>query len=239
MVNQHHGEFVFVGESRREADRFTLSEEEAHHLLRVRRVRSGQTVFATDGKGTVFRTRLEEDNSLLILESYSDFAEPPLKITLACGCLQGDTSKDVVRTAVQLGVHRIVWVRMARSQEAYSENKLAKLHRVAIQALKQTGRAWLPEQLFMPDLASVTNSLENCGVWVAHPLEAGSDPTPARDTETDVLVVGPEGGFADEELALLANLQAHFLTLGPRRLRSETAVAAGVSLLLTQAGEFK
>lgn len=238
MVNKQHGEFVYAGDARVTGSSIALSRDELHHLTRVRRVRHGAEVMATDGQGMVFRARLEADDSLTILETLRDFGESTLNITLICGCLQGEAARDVVDTSVQLGACRIVWMPMKRSQEAYSENKLDKLRRAAIQATKQTGRAVLLEQLQVESWDEALAKVEPSVLWVAHPE---IDENPSMNVESaraQTFIVGPEGGFDPEELELLRTGGARVIRLGRNRLRSELAVAAGLAYLRTLTRDF-
>ncbi len=238
MVTQNHGEFVYVGEAIVNGTRISLSEAEAHHLTRVRRARVGERVMATDGKGSVYLCNLIATQTLEILETFSEFGEPEIQITLICGCLQGDTSRDVVSSAVQLGARRLWWVKLARSQESYSANKIEKLERVAIQSMKQTGRARQIEQQQFKSLQEALTQLTNTNLWVAHPDNHTGIVFPeVEKSGSHSVLVGPEGGFDERELDILKSLNARFLRLGSRRLRSEAAAAASLMFLLTRSGD--
>lgn len=239
MVTQQHGEFVYVGDALREEGVFRLFRDEAHHLTRVRRKREGQEVFATDGQGVVYRTIIESSDTIRIVETLPNYAEPKTHIALICGCLQGDTSRDVVDSAVQLGVCELLWTKMDRSQETYTDNRLERLQRVAIQSLKQTGRAHLTTQRLFANLLDTLALVTNSTLLVAHPIDSDLKESAMPLSDSVALVVGPEGGFSEVELALLQERGAQFVSLGNRRLRSEAAVAAGLSYILTQSGEFK
>lgn len=238
MVIQNHGEFVYIGDAIVNGTRISLSESEAHHLIRVRRARVGERVMATDGKGSVYLCNLIAPETLEIIETFSEFGEPEILITLICGCLQGETSRDVVSSAVQLGARRLWWVKLARSQEQYSANKIDKLERVAIQAMKQTGRARLIEQQQFKSLQNVLTRLTNTNLWVAHPEDHSGVSLPeVEKIGSHGILVGPEGGFEERELDVLKSRNARFLRLGSRRLRSEAAAAASLMFLLTRSGD--
>lgn len=239
MVKLMHGEFVYVGDAKRDGNVFTIPAEEAHHLMRVRRRRVGQEVYATDGSGNVYRSLIESPESIRVIETLANLGESSLKVTLVCGCLQGDSSREVVNAAVQLGVCDLIWVRMMHSQEVYTENKLERLRRVAIQALKQTGRARLTRQAQHESLQESLEAVSGQQVWVAQPASSPDSVPQSVPSSPCALVVGPEGGFAEQEIELLDRFGARYLTLGPRRLRTETAVSAGLAFLLTRSEEFR
>ncbi|MBK6766312.1 MAG: 16S rRNA (uracil(1498)-N(3))-methyltransferase [bacterium] len=238
MVARQHGDFVYVGDARRDGSVFLLSNDEAHHLSRVRRRREGQRILATDGNGLVFEGILGSNNTLQIERELPALGEPRVHFTLICGCLQGDSARDVVDSAVQLGVRVICWVRMQQSQESYAPHRLERLHRVAIQSLKQTGRAYLPVQSVEDNFAAALETVRPCPLFVAHPHRPEKQESAIGISDSAALIVGPEGGLADGELALLHERGARTIALGNRRLRTETAVTAGLSYLLTRSGEF-
>jgi 16S rRNA (uracil1498-N3)-methyltransferase len=234
MVTQEHGEFAYIGDGQVERGIITLSNDEEHHLLRVRRARTGEEIMATDGRGMVYKTVLNGNGELEILEQRPEFGEPQIHMTLLCGNLQGNTSRDVVSSAVQMGVRELWWVNMARSQESYSENKLEKLERVAIQATKQAGRAHLLKIKTAESLSHSLEALHPCTCWVAHPelvTEKASYSVSVRNAHC--LVIGPEGGFSEQELLQLKE-NSNVFRLGNRRLRSETAAVAGLAFVLGQ-----
>lgn len=234
MVVQEHGEFAYIGDGAVDGGVITLSADERHHLVKVRRAHDGDVIMATDGNGMVYKTALQHDGKLQILDALPEFGEPAIHLSLICGNLQGNTSRDVVSFAVQMGVRELWWVNMARSQENYSDNKIEKLQRVAIQATKQTGRARLLSIKTADSLKSALSEQRHSTLWFAHPeskLRRVTFDIPVRDSHC--VIVGPEGGFAAHELDSVKQISNVF-RLGNRRLRSETAVVAGLTFVLEQ-----
>jgi 16S rRNA (uracil1498-N3)-methyltransferase len=238
-VNSDRGDFVFAPPEARQGGRIVLSEEEAHHLFRVRRAAVGSAVWATDGAGLVCECRAGADRALEIVRERPDFGEPSVPLLLLLGALKGDMHREVVDTAVQLGATEIRLFRAAHSEGRVSADKLDKLRRVAVVAIKQCGRARLPRIACADRLASALEGLpEPSWRFVAHPVEDAGAPLAAADAPRPlVLAVGPEGGYSAEELEQLEAAGFARLTLAARRLRSETAVAAGLAQLLTLARE--
>ena len=222
----------------------TLRGAEAHHLLRVLRVEPGAAVRAFDGRGleaagTVVSVGAgtEEDAVTLLLDApHVSPVEAPYAVTLAVALLKGDKLSDVVRQGTELGVTRFLPIKSRRCDvKVLSDNKRARLQRVATEAAKQSGRSVVPEVGELVEVGFVSTS--GLGL-VAHPTAAVS----LRDLETPeegaaiTFLTGPEGGLTDEEVADLQARGFHALSLGPRILRAETApLALAAALLVPEA----
>ncbi|RPH94149.1 16S rRNA (uracil(1498)-N(3))-methyltransferase [candidate division KSB1 bacterium] len=240
MVTHDRGEFAYAPPEARQGNRIVLSPEEAHHLLRVRRVGIGQSVMVTDGEGQVFSCVIESDGGLSIAETLHDFGEPEHPVFLGMAILKGAVNREVVDTAVQLGCTDILFFRAERSEGSIESIKLEKLQRVAVAAVKQTGRARLPRLSVCADLETVLNEIPPDVICLfAHPVVDSARKWSREEVGGGVaLIVGPEGGFTSNEIAVAEQRGCYPLDLGPRRLRSETAVAAGLSFLSVRRNEF-
>jgi len=204
-----------------------LDAQEAQHL-RVLRLRPGMQVRVFDGQGgeaSATLIRLDEVGAMLELgEAIANDRETPQPITLAVALLKGDKLSDVVRAATELGVTtvQLLQTRHADVQDI-GDQKLIRLRRIAAEASKQSRRAVTPEVLAPIGLARLTLSGQG---FLAHPGSAARL-TDTLHWETPItLVSGPEGGFADAEVAALTAMGFTAVTLGPRILRAETAPLA-------------
>ncbi len=217
-----------------------LSGSEAQHLTQVLRVGPGARVRAFDGQG------LEADGTVTEMapfcvtvkldEPKASEVEASLKVTLAVALLKGDKLSEVVRRGTELGVVRFVPFVSARCDvRELSENKLARLRRVAQEAAKQSGRSVVPEVAVVQKLGKLT--LEACTL-VAQPAATQTLRCVLAKTEPDAVTVvtGPEGGLSDAEVAELEAGGAHAFRLGARILRAETApIALAAALLIPEA----
>jgi 16S rRNA (uracil1498-N3)-methyltransferase len=222
------------------ADRVTLSGPEAHHLIHVMRATPGTRVTLFDGGGDEFSAAVDRvgraDVELSISSRESVSRELPFDLTLGVALPKGDRQKWLVEKAVELGVTRIVPLRTQRGVAQPVEQALVRLRRAVIEASKQCGRnrllqidqprSW-PD--FVADAAGMSCRLvahpggetkPTCGAGVSPAWAAG---TVAPQSGNVCLAVGPEGGFADEEVALAVAGGWHTVDLGPRILRVETA----------------
>ncbi|MDD5088123.1 MAG: RsmE family RNA methyltransferase [bacterium] len=238
MVKTDRGEFALIAPGAVRSGAIELPPDEAHHAFRVRRVAAGDELWVTDGAGRVFRCRVESFSRLRVMDEYPELGEPKYPVVLGMAILKGDANRDVVDVAVQLGVTRILFFPAERSEGRFAPEKLERLARAAVSAVKQTGRARLPEIALKKNLAELFENLPERGLrLLAHPCERDANPCGAFISCESALLVGPEGGFSASEIEQAQRANFRFLTLGRRRLRSPLAVAAGLTWILSGQGE--
>ena len=232
-----------------------LCAEESRHLLKVMRSHPGDPVLLTDGHGRYYDGRLEsaERRSALVeisaVREDPEAAGPP-RLHLACGVIKGRRFEWALEKAVEIGAHDVWPLRTEHAVVDPRPGKSTRWNTTLRSALKQSGRSRMPELHAPATLAEFLSALPAAtlyyGVSVpdhqARADTAGSLIGPqqilaaARDgdsTPNDIgWVVGPEGGWSDSELEVLARA-ATPVRLGPHRLRTETAAAAGMVILQT------
>ena len=220
-------------------DELWIEGREARHLVRVLRARPGDRLTLFDGRGTEARARVVavegERVRVRVEERRSARREPPAPVTLYLALLKGEKLFDAVRMGTELGVSRFVLLETRHAvAKAIRPQKLERLRRVAIEAAKQSGRTELPGvegPLALEAVPPVEQGL------VADP-QAGARVFEVLDpTRPVALAVGPEGGFAEEELRTLVERGFTPVTLGPRILRAETAACALVALVTAAFGQ--
>ena len=230
------------------ASAIALSVDETHHLTHVLRVTPGEQVFVFDGSGheyeCTFRGIKDARAHLELTEALSDVVESPLQLTLAQALAKGEKFDFIIQKATELGVSRIapLITRNAdvKLDEHLIERRLERWRRISLEALKQCGRRQLVEitppstlPQFVDNVAHATLLVfnERGGVAITKALEA----TP--DSGSIVALIGPEGGWSDDELDLLAAQGAKSVSLGPRVLRTETAAVAAITLIQHLTGD--
>jgi 16S rRNA (uracil1498-N3)-methyltransferase len=216
-----HGPHVFVAD----LEHVELSEADRHHL-HVLRTRDGDEITVCDGAGRWRSARFGDD-----VEPTGEIvtvarAAPP--ITIAFAPVKGDRPEWVVQKLTELGVDTIVPLVAERSVVVWPRDRVAhqldRLRRISREAAMQSRQCYVPE-VAVP--VSFADAVTRAGVCLAH--RGGSAPDLAHPT----VLVGPEGGWSDSELAL----GLPRVGLGPGVLRAETAaVAAGVLLAALRAG---
>jgi 16S rRNA (uracil1498-N3)-methyltransferase len=227
-------------------ERAVLSGDERHHL-RVRRVRPGAQVELFDNRGRVFDAVVESLSSdrveLRVTERRSRARESPLDLTLAVALLKADKLDLVIEKATELGVRRIVLFTCARTLGGSSAARIERWRRIAVSAAKQCGRSVVPAIEGPEPLAALATRRADLRLvcWeAAAPSDAPplADALPLAATASSVLIiVGPEGGFAEAEIIALRDTGAQALSLGPRILRGETAAIVAVTLAQARWGD--
>jgi 16S rRNA (uracil1498-N3)-methyltransferase len=213
------------------AGRCVLEDDEARHLARVLRAKVGDAVTLFDGRGrewparvaAIGRDRVELDTG----EPRSDAPPGGARLTLAVALPKGDRQKWMVEKLTELGVRRLVPLETTRGVAEATASAQARLERAVIEACKQCGRNTLMEIAAGRTLASVlAERPDDACVVIAQPGGGPlADAVPAAADEI-VALVGPEGGFTDDELAAAEQAGAIRIALGPYILRVETAAIA-------------
>jgi 16S rRNA (uracil1498-N3)-methyltransferase len=228
-----------------EGDRITLDAFQVR-ALRRREIQEKEAFTIVDSAGDFFRASLKvlkkTCGEALVYERMSRSTESPAEITLLCAVLARQRMLVVVQKATELGAIRIVPVLSERSvpREGLDHEKAHAWPKQALRAARQCRRASLPEVREPIELASILEDESFTGADVriylddrpsgGHALDDASSGAD-REGRRIVFAVGPEGGWSDEERAMLEAHGASPLTLGGRVLRAETAVFAGLTLL--------
>lgn len=227
----------FVSAETLRADRVTLTGQQARQIATVLRLRVGEDiVLVADGAEAVVALESVRPSSVTAVVRERGFtpAEPTLELTLALPLLRGDHDEDVVEAVSQLGVSRIVPFTSGRSVvRTLSEAKRGRWERIAREAAETARRGRVPRidrTCAWTDLFAALPT----PVFVAWESERH---VRLRDALPDTaralsIVIGPEGGLADDEIALARERGAVTVTLGGRNLRSETAAIAAVALVM-------
>jgi 16S rRNA (uracil1498-N3)-methyltransferase len=218
-------------------ERIVLTGEEARHAVRVLRIREGETITISDGRGTVVETVVAEAGADLVADVKARRTEPrPAPSLHVLHAIPKAGKLDlVVQKLTELGVDSIRPFPAVRSVARWDARKAAdqtrRLATIAREAAKQSRRAWLPDVLPPAPLEEVPLSDLT---FVLHEEADGRlrDGLPAEVPDSVGLVVGPEGGLTAGEVSLLAERGGVPASLGPLVLRTETAALAATVFLL-------
>lgn len=224
-------------------DTVTVDGDEAHHAVVVRRLREGEALLLADGRGRVVTGTVASTAKRSFgveVTHVDDVAEPTPRVTVVQALPKGDRGELAVEVLTEIGTATIVPWAAARSVAVWkgerAEKSLAKWRSTAREAAKQSRRAWHP---VVEPLASTDDVLARVAAAdvavVLH--EDASEPIGALalPVEGDLLVVvGPEGGLTEAEVAALVAAGAVSVRLGVEVLRTSTAGVAAVAALLAR-----
>lgn len=212
--------------------------DEAHHALHVLRVRPGDSVVLFDGHG---REVTGEVASLtrreVVVQVIEERITPPprFRLTLLQAGLHREKSTDfVIQHGTELGVARFVFFRAQHSERKPVLSE--KWQRAAIEACKQCGRLWLPEFSIVGGLEDAVSEAGGPVLIATKDLHAAPLRT-ALDGSSVAVLVGPEGDFTDEEIAVAVGAGVTPICLGNATFRSEVAAVVAVALIQYELGE--
>ncbi|MFB0617392.1 16S rRNA (uracil(1498)-N(3))-methyltransferase [Streptomyces sp. AGS-58] len=228
---------------------FVLDGPEGRHAVSVKRLRPGEDVVLTDGRGRwaggVVKAAEGKDR-LVVTDLEAVREEPPAapRITVVQALPKGDRGELAVETMTEVGVDAIVPWQASRCITQWKGERglkaLGKWRATAREAGKQSRRVRFPEVGDAATTRQVAELLARADLAaVLH--ESGDERLADADLPADgeiVLVVGPEGGVSPEELALFAEAGARPYVLGPTVLRTSTAGTAAAALLLGRTGRW-
>lgn len=225
-----------------------LAGPEARHLSRVLRLTAGDSVCLFNGQGNeaLFQiTSCDADIAqlqLLELRTSAVSSTPPL--TIATAVPKGDRFSWLIEKLTELGVHRVIPLITQRSIVDPGQGKLDKVRRTIVEASKQCGRAKLMD-LTEPQKWSHLIQHEFAGqqVLMAHPTGQNFDWVPSEQSTSNepdlprprLVLIGPEGGFTEQEVTQAVQAGAELIRLGSNILRIETAAVAAAALAGLQA----
>jgi 16S rRNA (uracil1498-N3)-methyltransferase len=225
--------------------RVVLPDDEARHAATVLRVSAGDTIVVVDGEGGWHRVRVDhaarEQVVGTVQETRAEVGEPSVRLTVGIGIVKSrDRFETFVEKAVEVGVARIVPLRTERTERGSVRRD--RLERLLVAAMKQSRRSRLPTLAQPTALAQVLQDSPRADLsMTCHEatderrtvLEAVQAAGPLERME---VLVGPEGGFTEEEVEAARAAGSRPVSLGTRRLRAETAgiVAASTALLAAE-----
>jgi 16S rRNA (uracil1498-N3)-methyltransferase len=249
---------VFVAGALQSGSVVELPRETGAHLAKVLRARGGDEIVLFNGDGREFTGVIEQVQGARVSASIGAARgidrESPFQLTLVQCVPRGDRMDFIVQKATELGVVRIVPVLSQRSvvrlDASQAASKQAHWRAVAVSACEQCGRNRLPSVDTPLPLLSYLGGFaveRAAGEVLRLVLEPGAQRTERSTRSMDIataqsasraqIAIGPEGGFAPEELEAFDLSAFSRVTLGPRVLRTETAAIAAIVVLQARFGD--
>jgi 16S rRNA (uracil1498-N3)-methyltransferase len=243
---------VFLLRPLPESDRLTLDGPEGRHAARVRRLRAGERVDLTDGEGLlaecVVAVAGRDELEMEVVRRVTT-AIPQPRIVVVQALVKGDRSELAVELLTEVGVDEIVpWAAQRCVATWVPERSARRWEQTAAEASKQARRSRWPVIGELATTPAVEQRLATAaGAYVLHESADKALVTVVEEARSGVpdwqgelvLVVGPEGGLTDTELAGFAAAGASPVRLGPNVLRASTAGCAAAAVLLSVCGRWK
>ena len=230
------------------ADRITIEDRnDLHHMKKVLRLQPGDEVEISDGQTWEYQARIElleaDFAQLMILDKQSFAAEPFVEVTLYQGIPKQGKMETIIQKCVELGVYRIVPVFMDRTVVVDKGNfgrKIERWQKVSAEAVKQCKRGIIPEvseALRMRDVLAELDAYDL--ILIPYENEEGTtikdvlrERAGTKRPKRIAVLIGPEGGFSEEEVAAVTAAGGHSVTLGKTTLRTETAGMAALAMIM-------
>lgn len=236
--------------------------DEAHHLKKVLRKNSGSIIRVTDGENSLYECSVEKISGdkieCKILSAVKETFEPKIKVHLYPALLKNpERFGFIIEKSVELGVHEIHPVisehvvnkppsplRRGVGDEVKSADKTKRWNTISLSAMKQSQRCYLPKVNPPVDFESAFKNCKTDYTFLAHeksssfssPLIFGKELFRSAgkfEMKPIAVFIGPEGGFSEKEIELAESYGAKIISLGKRKLRSETAAIIISSFLLS------
>lgn len=225
----------------------TLTPEESHHLIRVRRAKPGETIDLLDGRGTLATGTLSvADGKRASVEvgRVETVAAPKIPVTLALALLKAGHFEEALQHATQLGTTRIVPLACDRSEVKLdakkAEARREKWIQLAWETCKQCGTPYLPEirtPVSLPDFTRDPGTERNLIAALDEEqtgIAGALGPKPASVS----LLIGPAGDFSPREIEAARDGGFRAVTLGENILRAETAAITAIAVLQDRLRDF-
>ena len=223
-----HKSLFYLPNASAEGSRMQFGPDESKHMARVLRLNTGDTLVVTDGKGLLFESRIlkvtAEGTEVLLQRLIERQQVNPAGLHLAIAPTKNaDRTEWLAEKAVEAGISRITLLRTARTESRGLKQE--RLEKIMLAAMKQSQRLWLPELSGPADYNSFINSGQEGAKYIAHLAEGERIllNKVVKAGEGCTVLIGPEGDFTQPELDSAFKAGYLPVSLGPVRLRTETA----------------
>nr|WP_321485786.1 16S rRNA (uracil(1498)-N(3))-methyltransferase [uncultured Draconibacterium sp.] len=205
-----------------------LNETESKHAIRVLRLKEGDEIELVDGKGGFYKARIQNANpkkcQLSIIESQTDFGKKDFHLHIAIAPTKNiDRTEWFLEKCTEIGIDEVTPL-----LSEHSERKVIKperLEKILVSAMKQSVKAYLPKLNGLTKLSDLLSQATETKKFIAHCNEGEKQhlKNVVNPSNKVLILIGPEGDFSPEEIALALENGFEAISLGNARLRTETA----------------
>lgn len=231
--------------------RVYIKGDDVKHIYKVLRLNAGDDININNCKGEEYLGKIAEVKKDIvivdIIERLEMFNESPINVCLYQGLPKSAKMDLIVQKAAELGVNRVTPViteRVVAKSDINEFKKVDRWNRIALEACKQCKRSIIPEISIPIDFNSMINEIEDMDLIVVpyenennYGIKKLSTQIHKASIKNVAVIIGPEGGFTENEIKDLMKLGSKIVTLGPRILRTETAGFVAVSIIMYELGD--
>jgi 16S rRNA (uracil1498-N3)-methyltransferase len=212
-----------------------LSEVDSKHCIKVLRLSVGEFIHVVDGRGGLFLCKIQKADpkkcEVKIIEEQSEYGKTDFYFHLAIAPTKNAERLEwMIEKCVEIGIHEISLIQTKHSER--KNQKIERLNKIAISAMKQSLKAYLP---IINDLISFEKFIQtnkNTQKFIAHLDEKAQPLQQIMQPQGNYCVlIGPEGDFSKEEIDIAQTADYQVVTLGNSRLRTETAGLVATTLI--------
>ena len=222
-----------------------LAESQSHYLSKVLRMQAGRELILFNGEGGEYSAEIaavhKKHVDVSVIEFSVENRQSHLQLELAIGVSRGERMDWVLQKATELGVTKITPLMTERTEVKLggerADKKMEHWQQILISACEQCQRNLLPELSEPRNLSEWIGECDAELKFVLHHRDNQGLPQ-NKSAQSIALLIGPEGGLDDDEIAQAIAQKFSPLTLGPRVLRTETAPVAAISLVQYLWGDF-
>lgn len=238
----------FFIDEKPQGEQIIITGEDAHHIIKVLRMKIGEQLVICDCKGNDYNCQIEslQKDSVCckIIEITNSIGEAKADVTLYMALPKGDKMDFIIQKAVELGAKKIVPYiakrSVSRPDEKSMRKKCDRWRKIAKEAAMQSGRGIIPE---VCDVLTHEQAIKQASEYqFAIFLYENEQDTgiksvlSGKQISSVALMVGPEGGFDDSEVKAAINANMQSVSLGKRILRCETAPLVALSIVMYESG---
>ena len=228
--------FFYIGSFNATAKSIVLDEDTSRHIVQVLRMKVGEQLELTDGKGNIYTTKIINDHKKhceVVIKATSHKLGAARQITIAISLLKNTNRFEwFLEKATEIGVNEIIPLICERTEK--EKFRFERMKGILVSAILQSQQCWLPVLQEPITFKEVVEQSQHQQKFIAHCMEEEKRNLAGvvnKSLSSQIILIGPEGDFTKEEVKLA--IQHHFdtVSLGITRLRTETAgIVAAVSL---------
>lgn len=217
---------------------FFLGEETSRHIVQVLRMKEGEQILLTNGKGylliaTIIKADKRKTEAIVVNQTYNE--RTGCKVSVAISLIKNTNRFEwFLEKATEIGVSEIIPLLCKRTEK--HQMKRSRMHTIITSAMLQSRQVWLPELTEPAGFSDVVKSTQYSQTFIAHCAdgERKSISDFENSKSSKIILIGPEGDFTEEEISHALENNFIPVSLGETRLRTETAGLVAAVLLLNK-----